>query len=83
MHSVREFVHGNVHSNTAERFFALLKRGIIGTCHSVSKTHLHRYLAEFEFRHNARKLEDGERTVLAILSSEGKRLMRAMPSIRP
>ncbi len=79
MASVRQYVRGDVHTNTVEGFFALLKRGIIGTFHSVSRKHLHRYLAEFEFRYNARKMEDGERTALAIRSSEGKRLMRVKP----
>lgn len=74
MHSHHEYVRGIVHSNTAESFFALLKRGIIGTFHSVSRKHLHRYLAEFEFRYNARKVDDGERTLSAIRAGEGKRL---------
>jgi len=73
-HSIREYVRGDVHTNAIEGFFALLKRGIIGKYHSVSKKHLHRYLSEFEFRYNARKLEDGERTSLAIRKAEGKRL---------
>ena len=44
----------NVTTNTVEGFFALIKRGMYGTFHSVSKKHLHRYLAEFEFRYNTR-----------------------------
>lgn len=56
------------------RFFAVLKRGLYGTFHSVSKKHLHRYLAEFEFRYNMRGLEDGERTLAALRMAEGKRL---------
>lgn len=74
MHSRHEYVRGDIHSNTAESFFALLKRGIIGTFHSVSRKHLHRYLSEFEFRYNARKVDDGERTLMAIKACEGKRL---------
>jgi hypothetical protein len=66
-----------VTTNTVEGFFALLKRGIFGTFHSVSKHHLHRYLAEFEFRWNTRKLDDGARTLQAIRLSEGKRLRYA------
>lgn len=46
-----------------------------GIYHSVSKEHLHRYLAEYEFRHNNRFLEDGPRTSAAIKASEGKRLI--------
>ena len=65
---------GGIHSNTVESAFALLKRGIYGTFHNVSRKHLHRYVAEFDFRWNARKIDDGERTALAIRSAEGKRL---------
>jgi hypothetical protein len=44
-------VRDNVHTNTIEGFFGLLKRGITGTYHFVGKKHLHRYLAEFDFRY--------------------------------
>jgi transposase-like protein len=73
-HSVAQYVDGINHVNTVESFFALLKRGIHGTFHSVSKPHLHRYLSEFEFRYNWRKVDDGERTRQAIRGSEGKQL---------
>lgn len=73
-HSAKEYVRGDVHTNTVESFFALIKRGVYGTFHSVSKHHLHRYLSEFEFRYNTRKMRDGERTVAAIRGAEGKRL---------
>ncbi len=63
-----------VTTNTVEGFFGLLKRGINGVYHHVGENHLHRYLAEFDFRYNARKVEDGTRTDLAILGIEGKRL---------
>jgi transposase-like protein len=63
-----------VSTNTVEGFFSLLKRGVYGTFHSVSKQHLHRYLSEFDFRYNARDITDGERTALAIQGAEGKRL---------
>jgi hypothetical protein len=52
-----------------------VKRGLNGIYHSVSKEHLHRYLAEYEFRYNRRHLDDGARTVAAIRASEGKRLV--------
>ena len=55
-----------VSTNTIEGFFSLLKRGIIGVYHHVGKHHLHRYLSEFDFRYNARKISDGERALLAI-----------------
>lgn len=76
-HGFKEYVREgtDVHSNTIEGFFALVKRGIHGIYHSVSKEHLHRYLAEYEFRYNNRGLGDGERTVRAIQSAQGKRLL--------
>jgi transposase-like protein len=61
-------------TNSVEGFFSLLKRGITGIYHAVSKEHLHRYLGEFDFRYNARYMNDGERTELAIQSASGKRL---------
>ena len=61
-------------TNSAESSFSLLKRGIIGTFHSVSKHHLPLYLAEFDFRWNQRKVTDGERTVAALKKAPGKRL---------
>jgi transposase-like protein len=74
-HKKGEYVRGKSHVNTCESIHALLKRGIIGTFHHVSKQHLHRYLDEFDFRFNARKISDGERTLKAIQGFEGKRLM--------
>src|SRR5271167_1837713 len=70
---------GFIHSNTAESVFSLLKRGIYGTFHNVSRKHLHRYVAEFDFRWNARKIDDGERTALAIRRADGKRLRYKEP----
>lgn len=49
-HSAGEYVQGDAHTNTAESYFALLKRGVHGAFHDVSKHHLHRYCDEFEFR---------------------------------
>jgi transposase-like protein len=74
-HSTREYVRGDVHTNTAESSFAILKRGIMGIYHNVSKEYLHRYLWQFDFLWNLRKMNDGERTVAAIRAAEGKRLM--------
>lgn len=73
-HSASEYVRGEAHINTAEGFFGLLKRGVNGTFHSVTRKHLHRYVDEFAFRWNTRKLEDGERTSAAISAASGKRL---------
>jgi len=63
------------HVNTCESFFSLLKRGIMGTYHCISKEHLHRYCDEFSFRWNKRRLNDGERLVAAVQQAEGKRLL--------
>lgn len=73
-HSKGEYARGVVNTNTVEGFFSLLKRGIVGTFHHVSVKHLHRYLAEFDFRYNHRDVTDRERTAAAVRASEGKRL---------
>jgi hypothetical protein len=76
-HRDSEYVRGDVHSNTVEGYFAILKRGIIGTYHHVSEEHLHRYLAEFSFRYSERKalgVEDRERATKALRGIVGKRL---------
>lgn len=76
----KEYVRGIVHTNFAESFFSLLKRGILGTFHHVSEQHMPRYLAEFDFRWNNRRRTDAERMVAAIKGAEGKRLMLRSPS---
>jgi transposase-like protein len=73
-HTKKEYVRGDVHSNTVEGFFATVKRGLNGIYHNVSKEHLGRYLDEYAFRYNNRNLSDGERTHAAIKAAEGKRL---------
>ena len=73
-HSAKEYARGDVNTNTAESSFALVKRGIVGVYHNVSKDYLHRYLWQFDFMWNSRKMNDGERTISAIKSAEGKRL---------
>jgi transposase-like protein len=73
---------GGIHSNKVESAFALLKRGVYGTFHNVSRKHLHRYVAEFDFRWNGRMIEDGARTALAIRKAEGKRLRYKEPIIK-
>jgi len=78
-HAQREYVRGDIHSNTVEGFFSIVKRGLNGIYHAVSKEHLHRYLSEYEFRYNHRELSDGERTLAAIQASDGKRLMYKEP----
>jgi len=54
-HSAKEYVRGDVHTNSIEGAFGLFKRGIVGSFHQVSAKHLDRYLDEFEFRYNNRK----------------------------
>jgi transposase-like protein len=67
------------HSNTVESAFSLLRRGLMGTFHNVSRKHLHRYVAEFDYRWNTRKLDDGARTATAIRQASGKRLRYKEP----
>ncbi|MGH7815476.1 MAG: IS1595 family transposase [Candidatus Binataceae bacterium] len=76
-HRKGEYVRGDVTTNSIESAFSLLKRGLYGTFHSVSRKHLHRYLSEFDFRFNTRKMDDGGRTALAIKKATGKRLTYA------
>lgn len=82
-HSAKEYARrdGEVLAtiNTAEGFFALFKRGIIDTFHSVSRKHLHRYVNEFEFRWNTRTFDDSARVKALIAGSESKRLMYRHP----
>jgi transposase-like protein len=75
MHHKNEYVRGDTYTNTIEGFFGILKRGISGVYQHVSRQHLPKYLGEFEFRYNGRKISDGERTIRAIQGFEGKRLM--------
>lgn len=79
-HSDGVYVRGNVHTNTVEGFFGLLKRGIVGSFHHVSKDHLHRYCDEFSFRYNTRTVSDSERAASLVLGAEGKRLTYKQPS---
>jgi transposase-like protein len=79
-HSDRVYVRGDVHTNTVEGAFGLLKRGIVGSFHHVSVGHLGRYCDEFSFRYNARKMSDGERATLIVEGAEGKRLTYRQPS---
>jgi len=60
-HVTGEYVRENVHTNTIEGFWSLLKRGIFGIYHSVSPKHLNKYCDEFSYRYNNRKITDAER----------------------
>lgn len=75
LHAGRQFAKaGGVHSNTAENYFSILKRGVIGTYHHWSEAHTHRYLAEFDFRYSTKDISDRERADKALQGSFGKRL---------
>ncbi len=88
-HSIGEYVRGDVHTNTIEGYFSILKRGITGTYHHVSPQHLKRYLAEFDFRYNERAalgVEDEARADKLVRGILGKRLMykdTSLASVRP
>jgi hypothetical protein len=71
---------GFAHVNTAECRFSLMKRAVFGTHHSISEAHLHRYLTEWDFKFNTRKVTDGERASLALKGIEGKRLTYRRPN---
>jgi transposase-like protein len=73
-HSAGEYARDDVNTNSAEGYFSIFKRGMRGIYQHCSEKHLHRYLAEFDFRYNSRKITDGERTALAIKGGDGKRL---------
>jgi transposase-like protein len=76
-HTNREYVRGDVHTNTVEGYFSNLKRGIYGIYQHVSEAHLKRYLCEFDFRYNNRialGVDDTERAANAVKGAKGKRL---------
>lgn len=73
-HSKEEYVRDKAHVNTCESFFAIFKRGIMGSFHSVSEAHLQRYADEFAFRWNLRKTDDTTRANEIIKAAGGKRL---------
>ena len=77
-HSRREYVRGDVHTNTIEGVFSIFKRGMRGIYQHCGEAHLHRYLAEFDFRYNNRialGINDNERADNALRQINGKRLM--------
>jgi hypothetical protein len=70
---------GFVHINTAECRFSLMKRAVYGTHHSISEAHLPRYLSEWDYKWNTRKIGDAERAAIAVKGAEGKRLTYRQP----
>jgi transposase-like protein len=76
-HSANQYRDGDASTNTIEGFFSVFKRGMIGTYQHCSSDHLHRYLAEFDFRYNNRSalgIEDADRAINALKGISGKRL---------
>ena len=78
-HSKEEYVRGDAHTNTAEGFFSVFKKGMKGIYQHCDEKHLHRYLAEFDFRYNHR-VANGVDDVspaprqMALQGAKGKRL---------
>src|ERR1700730_11962321 len=69
-------------TNTIESFFAIMKRGVYGNFHSVSETHLPRYLSEFDFKYNHRSAlgyNDAEHADALLRGAKGKRLLYRQP----
>jgi transposase-like protein len=81
-HSAKEYARGDVTTNSVEGYFAIFKRGMRGVYQHCSEKHLHRYLAEYDFRFNYRAslgYDDNERTIAAVRGGEGKRLTYHQP----
>jgi len=76
-HKADEYVRGEVHTNTVEGYYSVFKRGMKGVYQHCSERHLHRYVAEFDFRYNNRSalgIEDAARMAVALRGIRGKRL---------
>lgn len=83
-HTAKEYVRGDVHTNTAEGYFSIFKRGMRGIYQHCGEKHLHRYLAEFDFRYNRRIAlgwSDKQRGEDALRGITGKRLTYRMPRL--
>lgn len=81
-HSIKEYVRGTDYTNTVENFFSVFKRGMRGIYQHCKSAHLHRYLAEFDFRYNNRTalgVSDAERAVTLLKGIQGKRLTYRRP----
>lgn len=81
-HKAGEYVRGRIHTNTIEGYFSIFKRGMKGVYQHCSEKHLHRYLAEFDFRYcnrQANGIDDAERGREALRGMVGKRLTYARP----
>src|ERR1700722_1733841 len=83
-HSIKEYARDDIHVNSAEGYFGLLKRGFNGFYHHCREKHLHRYLSEYDFRYNHRirlGFNDMDRTIAAVKGAEGKRLTYRQPGL--
>ncbi|MCG3166644.1 MAG: IS1595 family transposase ISNwi1 [Bacteroidia bacterium] len=69
-HKSGEYVKNNLHTNSLEGFWSLLKRGIFGIYHQVSPEHLNRYCDEFSYRYNTRQLSDANRFNLSLFNAD-------------
>ncbi|HUZ32452.1 MAG TPA: IS1595 family transposase [Xanthobacteraceae bacterium] len=81
-HSIKEYARGDVTTNTIESYFAIFKRGMRGVYQHCQEKHVHRYLAEFDFRYNYRVslgYNDTDRTIALVRGGEGKRLTYHQP----
>lgn len=84
-HTAGEYVRGEAHTNTIEGYFSIFKRGMRGIYQHCAEKHLHRYLAEFDFRYNQRiklGVDDSARAVKALEGIKGKRLTYRRPTSR-
>lgn len=81
-HSAGEYGRGEAHTNTVEGFYSVFKRGMKGIYQHCAEHHLHRYVAEFDFRYNNRVrfgIDDAERAAIIVRGAAGKRLMYRRP----
>lgn len=81
-HGKDEYVRGDIHTNTVEGYFSIFKRGMKGIYQHCGENHLHRYVAEFQFRYNNREklgFNDADRSANAVKGADGKRLLYRGP----
>lgn len=71
-HGQKEYVNGIAHTNTIEGFWSMLKRGVYGIYHHVSKQHIDKYVDEFEYRYNTRKTKDSQRFNTVLTHLDGR-----------
>lgn len=77
-HSAGVYVDGNIHTNTIDGYWSLLKRGIFGIYHQVSSKHLHRYCAEFDYRYNTRRNGEVQRFDNALKHTDGRLMYKVL-----